>query len=145
MLVDGTATARRGAEVAVVLAQASRAPVTVLHFETGQPTPSSWQRQFGAAVAPMSGEDAVIREIVRLGEPYGVDVKRAASRIGTSQEAIFQQIKRGEHNLVVMGVSPRPGDRLSFGAVAVALLEHAECSLLFVADEHFAPPTEAKS
>ena len=145
VLVDGTATARRGAEVAVVLAQASRAPVTVLHFETGQPTPSSWQRQFGAVVAPMSGEDAVIREIVRLGEPYGVDVKRAASRIGTSQEAIFQQIKRGEHNLVVMGVSPRPGDRLSFGAVAVVLLEHAECSLLFVADEHFVPPTETKS
>ena len=144
-LVDGTATARRGAELAVVLAQASRTPVTVLHFETGQPTPSSWQRQFGAAVAPMSGEDAVIREIVRLGEPYSVDVKRAASRIRTSQEAIFQQIKRGEHNLVVMGASPRPGDRLSFGAVAVALLEHAQCSLLFVADENFAPPTEVAS
>jgi nucleotide-binding universal stress UspA family protein len=119
--------------------------VTVLHFETGQPTPSSWQRQFGAAIAPMSGEDTVIPEIVHLGEPYGVDVKRVASRIGTSGEAIFQQIKRGEHNLVVMGVSPRPGDRLSFGAVAVALFEHAECSLLFVADEHFAPPTEAES
>ncbi len=120
----------------MVLAQVSRAPVTVLHFETGQPTRRSWQRQFGVAVAPMSGGDAVIREIVRLGEPYGVDVKRAASRVGTSQEAIFQHIKRGEHNLVVMGVSPRPGDRPSFGAVDAALLEHAECSLLFVADEH---------
>jgi hypothetical protein len=129
----------------MVLAQASRASVTVLHFETGQLTRSSWQRQFGAAVALMSGEDAVIREIMRLGEPYGVDVKRAASRIGTSQEAIFQQIKRGEHNLVVMGINPRPGDRPSFGALDAALLEHAECSLLFVADEHFAPPIEAES
>jgi len=46
---------------------------------------------------------------------------------------------------VVIGVSPRPRDRLSFGAVAMALLEHAERSLLFVADEHFAPPTEAES
>jgi nucleotide-binding universal stress UspA family protein len=89
VLVDGTATAHRGAEVAVVLAQASRAPLTVLHFETGQPTPSSWQRHFGAAVAPMSGEDAVICEIVRLGEPYGVDVKRAASRIGTVTRGHF--------------------------------------------------------
>jgi hypothetical protein len=35
----------------------------------------------------------------------------------------------------VMGVSPRPGDQLYFGQVAAALLEQADCSLLFVVSE----------
>ena len=40
---------------------------------------------------------------------------------------------RCDHNLVVMGVGRRPGEKLYFGDTATALLENAECSLLFVA------------
>jgi hypothetical protein len=42
-------------------------------------------------------------------------------------------LQTGEHNLLVMGVSPRPGASLSYGAVAATLLARAERSLLFVA------------
>jgi hypothetical protein len=38
-----------------------------------------------------------------------------------------------KHNLVVMGVSRRPGEKLFFGDTAAALLEKSERSLLFVA------------
>jgi hypothetical protein len=35
----------------------------------------------------------------------------------------------------VIGVSPRPGEQLTFGPVAAELLESAQCSLLFVSGE----------
>ncbi|HJU17931.1 MAG TPA: cation:proton antiporter [Stellaceae bacterium] len=139
--VTGTATSRRGAEVAIALARASHASLTALHFASrvGQPSaPRPWQRQIGSVVAPMNSADAVIREIVRLGDPYGVAVNGAVHSAGASHDAILRQIKDGHHNLVIMGVSPRPGDQLSFGQTAAALLEKAECSLMFVVSEQSA-------
>jgi hypothetical protein len=41
----------------------------------------------------------------------------------------------------VVGVSARPGDQLTFGQVAAELLDRAECSVLFVADEALASTT----
>ena len=58
--------------------------------------------------------------------------------VRTPQEAILRQLKVGGHNLLVMGVSPRPGEELFFGEVPAELLERAECSVLYVASE---PPT----
>lgn len=136
--VSGTATSRRGAEFAIALAQASRGSVTALHFvpqSQGATVARTWQREVGAAIAPMGGANAVIREIVRLGEPYGVAVSPAVKSAGNSQDAILEQITSGRHNLVVMGVSIRPGEYLDFGQTAAALLEKAECSLMFVVSE----------
>ena len=47
--------------------------------------------------------------------------------------AIVAELKRRNHNLVVLGVGRRPGERLFFGDTAAALLEKSERSLLFVA------------
>jgi Kef-type K+ transport system membrane component KefB/nucleotide-binding universal stress UspA family protein len=129
--VTGTATSRRGAEFAIALAQASRGSVTALHFvarSRGPAAARSWQREVGAAIAPMASADAVIREIVRLADPYGVAVKPAVQSAGTSQDAILHQIKSGRHNLVVMGVSIRPGERLDFGQTAATLLANPDIS-----------------
>jgi nucleotide-binding universal stress UspA family protein len=38
-----------------------------------------------------------------------------------------------KHNIVVMGVGRRPGDKLFFGDTAAALLANSEHSLVFVA------------
>ena len=135
--VTGTATSRRGAEFAIALAQASRGSMTALHFVAPSQVRAarSWQREVGAAIAPMGSADAVIREVVRLGEPYGVSVRPAVQSAGTSQDAILRQIKSGGHNLVVLGVSVRPGEQLDFGQTAAALLDRAECSLMFVVSE----------
>ena len=133
--VTGTPVSRHGAEFAITLAQASRGSVTALHVTEGPRAPSSWQRQFGSSLAPISSADAIIREIVRLGDPYGVDVKGAVRSRGTAQEAIVRQLKSGNHNLLVMGVSPRPGAQLSFGPVPATLLKEAECSVLFIVSE----------
>jgi hypothetical protein len=60
--------------------------------------------------------------------------------VRTPQEAILRQLEVGGHNLLVMGVSPRPGNQLFFGQVPAELLERAKCSVLFVANEP--PPPE---
>jgi nucleotide-binding universal stress UspA family protein len=133
--VTGTPVSRHGAEFAIALAQASRGSVTALHVAEGPRAPRSWQQQVGASLAPISSADAIIREIVRLGDPYGVDVKGAVRSRDTTQEAIVRQLKSGNHNLLVMGVSPRPGAQLSFGPVPATLLGQAECSILFVVSE----------
>jgi Kef-type K+ transport system membrane component KefB/nucleotide-binding universal stress UspA family protein len=137
--VTGTQVSRRGAELAIALAQASRGTLTALHVG-GLPRARSWQRQIGAALAPASSAEAIVREVVRLGDHYGVEVKGAVRSIGGPAEAVLRQLKLGNHNLLVLGVSPRPGDQLFFGPVPAELLERAECSVLFVSGE---PPVAA--
>jgi hypothetical protein len=51
----------------------------------------------------------------------------------TAAAAILRELQTGKHNLLVMGVSPRPGATLEFGAVAAALLARSDRSILFVA------------
>jgi len=137
--VTGTTASRHGAELAIALAQASQGSVTALHVAREERRARSWQRHVGAALAPASSADAVIREIVRLGDHYGVEVKGAVRSVRTPQEAILRQLEVGGHNLLVMGVSPRPGDELFFGEVPAELLERSGCSVLFLASE---PPTQ---
>jgi hypothetical protein len=43
--------------------------------------------------------------------------------VRTPQEAILRELEVGGHNLLAMGVSPRPGDQLFFGQVPAELLE----------------------
>jgi Kef-type K+ transport system membrane component KefB/nucleotide-binding universal stress UspA family protein len=133
--VTGTATSRQGAELAIALAQASHGWVTALHIADGRRTPRSWRRQFGAAIAPISSSEAIIREIVRLGDHYDVEVRGMVRHSERPEDAILRQLKIGGHNLLVMGVSPRPGEQLFFGRVPAELLDQAECSVLFVAGE----------
>jgi len=133
--VTGTQVSRQGAELAIALAQASQGTVTALHVTYGQRRSRSWQRHIGAALAPATSAEAIIHEIVRLGDYYEVEVKGAVRTVQTAQEAILRQVGIGGHNLLVMGVSPRPGDQLFFGEVPAELLERAECSVLFVASE----------
>jgi Kef-type K+ transport system membrane component KefB/nucleotide-binding universal stress UspA family protein len=64
--VTGTAASRRGAEVAIAIAQASRASLTALHVADGRQPSSSWRWRVGAAIAPATGGDVIIREIVRM-------------------------------------------------------------------------------
>jgi len=66
----------------------------------------------------MGTGDAIIRDIVRLGDPYGVQVRGAVRSGRPPTEAILRELDLGNYNLLVLGVSPRPGEELSFGQVA---------------------------
>jgi Kef-type K+ transport system membrane component KefB/nucleotide-binding universal stress UspA family protein len=140
--VTGTTPSRHGAELAIALAQATRGSITALHVAGDQRAPLSWREQIGTTLAPAGSADAIIREIVGLGDPYGVEVHRAMVGNGkAAQDAILRQLATGGHDLLVMGVSPRSGEELFFGPVAAALLDRAMCSVLLLSDEAFEAKT----
>ena len=120
--VNGTEQSRRGAEVAVVLARVSQARLTVLYVT-----------QAGAKKRSRQYEEAILKDIVALAETYNVDARSEVRADVASDEAILKEAARGRHNLVVIGVGRRPGDKLFFGDTAAALLEKSDGSLLFVA------------
>jgi Kef-type K+ transport system membrane component KefB/nucleotide-binding universal stress UspA family protein len=136
--VDGTAAARTGAELAIALAQGSRGAVTALHVASKPP--SARRRGAGPRRAEdTGGAEAILRDAGRLGAPYGVTVREKLTVADAVAEAIVAELRSGDHDLVVLGVNPRPGDRLSFGALAATLLDRAPCSVVFVAPTAFAP------
>ena len=57
--------------------------------------------------------------------PNGTDI--------SAEDAILRQARRSRSDLIVLGVSRRPGKTLSFGELATALLESSDRSLMFVA------------
>lgn len=139
--VTGTPISRQGAELAIALAQGSRGTVTALHV-SGLPSSRDrgrWGVRLGAALAPDVSADATIRDIVDLGKAYGVDVKGTVRTRRDAENAIVREARGGRYDLLVMGVSPRPGDQLFFGEIPADLLHRAPCSLLFVASEPPAP------
>jgi nucleotide-binding universal stress UspA family protein len=133
--VTGTSTSRQGAELAIALAQGSRGSVTALHVAGNYPKDKRWGLRLSTALSPDARADATLRDIVELGKAYGVEVKGTLRSRRTAENAIMREVRSGTYDLLVMGVSPRPGEQLFFGEVPADLLARAPCSLLFVASE----------
>jgi hypothetical protein len=121
--ITGTGHSRRGAEVAVALARARLGRVTMLHVVSRERL--SWRTGTNGA--------AILRDAVQLGDQFGVPIRTAISAHAGADEAILSRLKGGEHDLIVMGVSPRPGATLSYGRAAAAILQRSNRSVLLVA------------
>ena len=67
-----------------------------------------------------------------LAERYDVPLRSTTRADMAPDEAILREAARG-YDLVVLGVSRRPGDVLFFGNTAAAVLERSPTSNLFVA------------
>jgi Kef-type K+ transport system membrane component KefB/nucleotide-binding universal stress UspA family protein len=139
--VSGTSISRRGAELAVALAQGSRGSVTALHIAGRNAGRRPLRERLGAIFGRQSeleeepANNPITEEIVQLARAYSVKVRSAVRSHRDAETAILREIGAGRHDVLVMGVSPRPGDPLNFGDVASVLLERAECSLVFLAAE----------
>jgi Kef-type K+ transport system membrane component KefB/nucleotide-binding universal stress UspA family protein len=139
--VSGTSVSRRGAELAVALARGSRGSVTALHIAGRTAARRPLRERFGALFGRQDeiDEDAsnnpITNEIVQLARAYAVNVRSTVRSHREAETAILREIGAGRHDLLVMGVSRRPGDPLNFGDVASVLLERADCSLVFLAAE----------
>ena len=78
-------------------------------------------------------EEAILKDIVAIADGYNMSIRTAVVAERAADEAILGELDRRNHNLVVLGVSRRPGEKLFFGDTAAALLKKSERSLLFVA------------
>lgn len=129
--VSGTSSARHGAELAIALARGGHSTVTALYAESKSRGRAARHRPRWTAE---DNRDAVLREIVLLGEQQGVFVKPVALR-GAPEDAILKQLKSGRHDLIVMGVRRRPGETLSFGDAAEVIAARSTHPVVFVASE----------
>ncbi len=124
--VNGTEPSRRAAEVAITMARANKASLMVLYVAIG----SNGKRR---GIRTRRHEESILKDIVAIADGYNMSIRTAVVADNAANEAILNEVKRRKHNLIVMGVGRRPGEKLFFGDTASALLENAECSLLFVA------------
>ena len=124
--VTGNENARRGAEVAITLAHALHADVSTLSV-VGK---AARNRR-----AVRREIQAVTDEIKRVGKYLGAKIRTSVRTDDDAGAAILRASERDKSDLVAMGVSRRPGDRLSFGDMADTLLRDARCSLLFIAPQ----------
>jgi nucleotide-binding universal stress UspA family protein len=127
--ITGSEVSRHGAEVAVALARATRRPLTVLYVAAQ----SMRAKPLSILGAQRREQEAVLKDIVKIADQYGVRVRTAVTAHASPARAILEQARRDKQNLIVMGVSRRPGATLSFGEVAATVLENTERSVLFVA------------
>jgi Kef-type K+ transport system membrane component KefB/nucleotide-binding universal stress UspA family protein len=127
--ITGTEVSRRGAEVALAIARASRSSVTALYVPHSGATPR--RRRFAGGRRGQA--EAILKDTVALAEQYGVPIRTAVRVNLTAEDAVLRQARLGGHNLIVMGVTRRPGESLVFGTVATAVLEASDRSILFVA------------
>jgi Kef-type K+ transport system membrane component KefB/nucleotide-binding universal stress UspA family protein len=128
--VTGTEFSRRGVEVGLILARTSDAQVTALYVtprsNSGASRHSASRRQ-----VTRRNELAVLRDIAALAERYDVALRSTTRTDMAPDEAILREAARG-YDLLVLGVSRRPGDVLFFGNTAAAVLERSPTSNLFV-------------
>jgi Kef-type K+ transport system membrane component KefB/nucleotide-binding universal stress UspA family protein len=122
--VNGTEVSRRAAEVAIAMAQASKAPLTALYVAARTGIGKKRSRRY---------EEAILKDIVELAETYAIDLRTAVRSDVAPEDAIMKEAARQRHNIIVIGVGRRPGEKLFFGDTASALLAKSERSLLFVA------------
>jgi nucleotide-binding universal stress UspA family protein len=126
--VNGTEPSRRAAEVAITLARATKAQVTVLYV-TVRPDAKGMRR----GIRTRRQEEAILKDIVAIADGYNMRIRTAVVAERATDDAILGELDRRNHNLVVVGVGRRPGEKLFFGDTAAALLKKSQRSLLFVA------------
>jgi Kef-type K+ transport system membrane component KefB/nucleotide-binding universal stress UspA family protein len=130
--VSGTRVSHQGAELAIALAQASRGSITALYVATGRSLIMPWRQSLDGALGPRNTAEAAIHEIIALGGGYGISVTGRIRTASTRRAGVLREIQAGQHNLLVMGVSPRSGGQLYFGEAPAEILERAPCSVLLV-------------
>jgi Kef-type K+ transport system membrane component KefB/nucleotide-binding universal stress UspA family protein len=128
--LNGTDVSRRGAEVAIAIARAANAAITVLYVSNLKP-PARRPRTNRWRVRPQ--EAAILKDAVDLADQYDQEVRIAVQSAVAPDEAVLREAAHGNHSLIVMGVGRRPGSALFFGDTAAGIFESAANSIVFVA------------
>lgn len=125
--VNGTAVARRGAELALAIAAVTGAPVKMLYVARAV-------REEPRDTVSHRRREAVLKDIVALADRYGVEIETAIRSRAAAADAIARQAGRNV-SLIVMGVSRRQGEELIFGETTTAVLRRGPCPVVLIPDE----------
>src|SRR5262249_15478721 len=118
--ITGTAVSRRAAELAFSLGKKSE--VTALYvaqIKSG--------RRYGR-----HHTREILKDITEMASRYDLKVKTRIVSRGSPARAIVAEASKGKHNLIVMGVSRRPGTKVFFGDVAATILAKPPTSILLL-------------
>jgi nucleotide-binding universal stress UspA family protein len=129
--VNGSDVSRRAAEIGLTLARANDAQVTALYVTRANGSGSS-SKSTARKRVKRRNEQAVLKDIGALGDRYDVEVRSTTRENLAPEDAILRESKRG-YDLIVLGVSRRPGDTLFFGNTAASVLDRSGTSNLFIA------------
>ena len=127
--INGTEVARRAAELAIATARRQDASITVLYVSNRKSARGGGGR---AGRRLDQFEQAVVDDVVDLAARHDCKVKTAVRADITPAQAILGEAKRGSRNVIFMGVSRRPGDKLFFGDTAAAVFDRSPISILFL-------------
>jgi Kef-type K+ transport system membrane component KefB/nucleotide-binding universal stress UspA family protein len=129
--VNGTEVSRRAVEIALVIARSNDARITALYVTSGTQSAKRIRPRRGSATR--RNEEAALKEVTELADRYDAKVRTAMRVDVAAEDAILKEARRGDYDLVVLGVTRRPGETLSFGNLAAAVLESSDMSILFIA------------
>ena len=122
--ITGTDVSRRAAEIAFSLGKG--ATVTALYVEQ-----KSWAKAGSGRLSRRQAR-TILNDIAEMASHYNVKIETRKVSGVRPANAILNEAKAGAHDLIVMGVSRRPGERLYFGDTPTAVLAKSPCSLLFL-------------
>ncbi|GLR85029.1 cation:proton antiporter [Bradyrhizobium iriomotense] len=125
--VSGSGVSKRGAEVAVALAQARSGSLRVIYVATTRD--KGVQR---GASRGLIQEEGILKDTSELAARYDVDITTTLRVNRAPEAAILREIDTTDVDLVVMGVDRIQADHLSFGGVADAVLRQSKVSVLLI-------------
>lgn len=128
--ISGTERSTRAAEFALVIAKASGAKVAALYIREPQ------QASLAPRVSDIANAHlAAFRRIDEIASYNDISVEKITESSGAPDLSILRQARRGRFNLIILGVSRRAGETLSYGLIADTLLEAADRSFILVETE----------
>src|SRR5262245_48457607 len=123
--ISGTDVSRRAAEIAFLLGKgATVTAIYVTQKGLAKLRIGGWRRRQARTI---------LNDIGEMASHYNVKIHTRSVTGVRPADAILTEAKAGAHDLIVMGVSRRPGESLYFGDTPAAVLSKSPCSLLFLA------------
>jgi Kef-type K+ transport system membrane component KefB/nucleotide-binding universal stress UspA family protein len=127
--VTGNEVSRHAADAAIAIARACGGTITALYVATSAASDRRKRRAFRAR----QQEQAIMKDIIEMADHRDVRARPVVHSDVAARDAILAQAKKHAHDLIIMGVSRRPGDKLFFGDTAATVLENSPVSIVFVA------------
>lgn len=128
--ISDTERSIRAVEFGCALAKAAKAPLAVIYIR--EPNEIQQRPRFGREEF---SHTAAFERVDEIAEQTGVKITKTLQEGNSAEVAILRHARRGRYNLLVVGVSRRAGERLSYGRIADNLLEAADRSIVFLETE----------